>query len=333
MPDVCGTPSLGGPYLPGAIMLGGPGFFAPVVYAPPAVLGLDMAGPGTDNLDALAIFENGAVGYQPSAGPFGWFAGGDMVLFSVSGTSAVVGAPDSIFGIPIQPGDVLIPPVPGGLTPFPGIFIAAENLGLTTVRMGPIAVFPDDLDALDVLRLRIYDCNGNGVEDALDIALGGAPDCNGNGVPDGCESTVFAYCPTGVTSNGCTPTMTWSGTPTASLTCAFDVAVTSVEGAKTGLVFYGISGPAAGVWGCGGSLLCVKAPTQRTPSQATGGTAGACDGTLTLDFNAYMSTHPLALGQPLFAGETFQMQGWFRDPPCGKATTHVSQALEFSLAP
>jgi hypothetical protein len=46
-----------------------------------------------------------------------------------------------------------------------------------------------------------------------------------------------------------------------------------------------------------------------------------------------MATHPLAIGQPLFAGENFYFQGWFRDPPCGKATTHLSDALRFSLAP
>ncbi|MCC7012774.1 MAG: hypothetical protein IT454_09455 [Planctomycetes bacterium] len=332
VPDVCGTPSMGGPYLPGAIMMGGPGVLVPLVWAPPVALGLDFAGAGTDNLDALAIFENGVAGFQPSPVPYAWLGGGtDMVLFSVSANSVVVGAPDSMFGLPIQPGDILMPPVAGGLSPFPGIFVAAENLGLVTARMLPVV--PDDLDALDVVRAPLFDCNGNGREDALDIALGGAPDCNGNGVPDGCESNVSAYCPTGVTSNGCTPTMNWAGTPTASLTCPFVVGVNNVEGQKSGIIFYGITGPALGPWGCGGSFLCVKAPTQRTPAQMSGGTAGACDGVLMLNFVAYMTTHPTALGQPLFAGESFSMQAWFRDPPCGKATTHMSQALRFTLAP
>jgi hypothetical protein len=322
-PDFCGNPSMGGPYLPGAIMVGGPMMVAPAVYAPPAALGLDLMGPGTDNLDALVVFENGVAGFQVSAGPYGWlFAATDMVLFSVDGASAVVGLPDSVFGIPIQPGDILMPPVAGGVSPFPGIFIAAENLGLITGRMLPIV--PDDLDALDVLRQPLFDCNGNGIEDAVDIALGAAPDC---------EYTIGAYCPTGVTSNGCTPTMTWAGTPTASLTCPFGVTVTSVEGQRSGIIFYGTSGPSGAPWGCGGSFLCVKAPTQRTASQNSGGTNNACDGTLSLNFNAYMATHPFALGQPLFAGEAFNMQAWFRDPPCGKATTHMSQALAFTLAP
>jgi hypothetical protein len=51
-----------------AVLVSVPGG-APVVYAAPALLGLDRFGAGTDDLDALALFENGAPGYQPSPGP------------------------------------------------------------------------------------------------------------------------------------------------------------------------------------------------------------------------------------------------------------------------
>ena len=185
-------------------------------------------------------------------------------------------------------------------------------------------------DGLDLGRFPLFDCNGNGIEDAVDLALG-APDCNGNGVIDTCEYAISTYCPTGVTTNGCTPTMTWAGTPTASLACPFSMTVTSVEGAKSGIIFYGVSGAVGLPWG-GGSMLCVKAPTQRTPAQVSGGTTGLCDGTLFLDFNAYMAANPLSIGQPLFPGEAFFFQGWFRDPPSPK-TTHMSNALRFTLAP
>jgi hypothetical protein len=220
------------------------------------------------------------------------------------------------------------PADPGGFSPFPAIFIAAENLGLATLRSG----FPnnDNLDALDVTRVPVFDCNGNGIEDALDIHLGGAPDCNNNGRIDTCEYTIGTYCTPATTTNGCNATMGWIGTPTASLSCPFKVSASSVEGQKQGIVFYGLSGPTASPWGTG--FLCVKAPTQRTPAQNSGGTAGACDGLLSLDFNAYMATHPGALGQPLFAGEAFWFQAWFRDPPAPK-TTNMSDALTFTLAP
>lgn len=155
-PNVCaGAPNSGSAALfgfaPGAVLVtvvpGGP----PVVYAPPALLGLDLVGPGTDDLDAIAIAENGVAGYQPSPVPFAWMgAGTDMLLFSVRRGSAVVGAPDSIFGLPIEPGDILVPPVAGGLSPFPGIFVAAEALGLATGRGG--AGMAAELDGLDTVR-------------------------------------------------------------------------------------------------------------------------------------------------------------------------------------
>ena len=327
-----GFGALGG-LRPGAILGASGGLGGPFVWAPPGLLGLDLAGAVTDDLDALAVFENGVAGFQPSPGPYAWapFAPFDMVLFSVSNGSAVIGAPDSVFGIPIQAGDILIPPVPGGLSPFPGIFIAAENLGLVTGRFFPVV--GDDIDGLDVLRQPLSDCNSNGQEDALDIAIGLEQDCNGNGIPDRCEFTQSTYCPTGTTSNGCNPSISGTGVPSASLSCAYQIDVSNVDGQRAGILFYGVNGPIASPWACGGSMLCVKAPTQRTGGQTSGGTLNNCDGTLTLDFNNYMATHPLAIGQPLFAGENFYFQGWFRDPPCGKATTHLSDALRFSLAP
>ncbi|MEZ5975726.1 MAG: hypothetical protein R3E96_13060 [Planctomycetota bacterium] len=53
-----------------------------------------------------------------------------MLLFSVRRGSWVIGQPDSIFGIPIEEGDILTTPLPtamGGVSPFPGIFIAPRT--------------------------------------------------------------------------------------------------------------------------------------------------------------------------------------------------------------
>src|SRR5688572_12481203 len=138
-----------------------------VIYAPALLLGLDRFGPGTDDLDALILRENGDMHFQPSLAPYDWVGVGDlpptdMLVFSVRRGSAVIGRPDSIFGLPIEPGDLLIPPVAGGVSPFPGLFVAAENLGLATVRSGTAAMFGDDVDALDADTATEYDCNGNG---------------------------------------------------------------------------------------------------------------------------------------------------------------------------
>lgn len=167
----------------------GPGLALVGIWAPAAALGLDLFGPDTDDLDALILFENGCPGYQPPAGLFAWgpcggvcpCGLGDMVLFSVRRGSAIVGTPDSNFGILIEPGDILQPPIPFGPGVPPGIFIAAENLGLSTLRAG--FVVADDVDALDVSN----DCNTNSIPDPVEIAFGLGADCNGNGILDMCE--------------------------------------------------------------------------------------------------------------------------------------------------
>lgn len=194
-----GTPNSGSSALlgvpPGAVLV----TFAPgapaVVYAPPAALGLDLAVPaGSDDLDALVLLENGVPGFQVSPAPFAWLGGTDMLLFSVRRGSAVVGLPDSIFGAPIEPGDILVPPLAGGLTPFPGIFVAAEALGLATTRSG--AVMAAELDALDVRmppQTGLPYCFGTVA--ACPCANGGSPGngCANSGNPAGANIAASGF--------------------------------------------------------------------------------------------------------------------------------------------
>ena len=122
---------------------------SPALYASAAQLGLDFFGPDSDDLDALVLRENGVPGYQRSQSPYDWLTGAsDMLFFSVRRGSAMVGFPDAIFGQPIEPGDVLVPTGPLGTQP--GIFIAAESLGLMTGRILVPPPPSDDLDALDL---------------------------------------------------------------------------------------------------------------------------------------------------------------------------------------
>ncbi|MCY3003564.1 MAG: hypothetical protein NTV21_17350 [Planctomycetota bacterium] len=186
-----------------------------------------------------------------------------------------------------------------------------------------------------VLPAALVDCNANGIADALDIANGSSHDTNGNAVPDECEpcASVIVYCTAGTTSSGCVPSIAALGVPSASAPSGFTLVATGVEGQKSGLLFYGTSGAKASVWApSNSSVLCVKSPTQRTGSQSSGGTAGACDGALTLDLAAWLSAHPAALGQPLVAGEFLWCQGWFRDPLVS-GTTQLTNALQARLCP
>jgi hypothetical protein len=142
-----------------------------------------------------------------------------------------------------------------------------------------------------------------------------------------------SYCTAGTSTNGCVPAISANDQPSVSLANPCVITVANVEGQKNGIVFYGTAGPSASPWGMGGtSFLCVKAPTQRTPPQMSGGTTGACDGQLTLDWNAYQSTHPGALGNPWSAGDMAWVQAWYRDPPAVK-TTNLSGGLELTYKP
>ena len=172
----------------------------PALYAPAMVLGLDLVGPaGSDDLDALILWENGNPGYQQSFQPYDWITtpnNVDMLFFSVRIGSAVIGMPDSRFGLPIEAGDILGPPVPtflGALSPFPAIWIPAEDIGLSVSALrGGAGAFGDDLDALDYSRqktlLNHEYCFGDG-------GLAGCNNCPcGNNMPagnqSGCKNSV-----------------------------------------------------------------------------------------------------------------------------------------------
>jgi hypothetical protein len=150
----------------------------------------------------------------------------------------------------------------------------------------------------------------------------------------GCPITPSGtvYCTAGTTTNGCVPAISGTGSASASAASGFAISIAGVEGQKSGLLFYGVTGAKATPWGAGTSYLCVEAPLKRMSPQASSGTVGACDGVFVEDWNAYIAAHPGALGQPFAAGATVWAQGWFRDPPAPKST-NLSDGLVFQLLP
>ncbi|MCC7013315.1 MAG: hypothetical protein IT454_12190 [Planctomycetes bacterium] len=141
-----------------------------------------------------------------------------------------------------------------------------------------------------------------------------------------------SYCTAGTTTNGCNALITANANPTVGHSAPCTVSVAGVEGQKTGLIFYGLTRHTGSWCSSGSSFLCVKSPTMRTPAQNTAGTAGACDGTITLDWNAFQLANIGALGQPFGAGDVVDLQAWFRDPPACK-TTNTSNAVELTYLP
>lgn len=146
------------------------------------------------------------------------------------------------------------------------------------------------------------------------------------------SNSATSYCTAGTTTNGCVASIWCRGVPSVSGAVGFEVTVSNVEGQKQGIILYGVSGRATAPWGSSSSLLCVKAPAQRTAVIGSAGAANACNGTLVLDVDAYMAAHPFALGAPFLAGGRAFFQGWFRDPPSAKSSS-LSNALEVVLAP
>lgn len=148
----------------------------------------------------------------------------------------------------------------------------------------------------------------------------------------GCSPTVASYCVAGTTSNGCVPSISGAGTPSASAGSGFEIAVSAVDGQANGAILYGLAGSSATPWSGGSSLVCLRPPLQRTTVQSSGGSSGACDGVFTLDWNQFVATQASALGSPFAGGETVWAQAWFHDPQA-PGGSNLSDALWFQVCP
>jgi formylglycine-generating enzyme required for sulfatase activity len=128
------------------------------------------------------------------------------------------------------------------------------------------------------------------------------------------------------------PSISGVGVPSASATSGFDIVVKNAPGQRSGTIFYGFY-QFVTPWAPGSfSYKCIANPTGRTGDRQSGGTAGLCNGEFRLDFNAWRSANPGALGSPFVAGQVLHAQGWFRDPGAPKHT-NLSNALRFVLGP
>ncbi len=143
----------------------------------------------------------------------------------------------------------------------------------------------------------------------------------------------LVYCTAGTSTNGCVPAIGASGTPSLAANSGYTLSVSSLEGQKQGLFFYGVGGAAISPWApASSSFLCVKSPTQRLSALNSGGVAGQCNGSFAQDWLAYLAANPLTLGAPFAPGTPVNAQAWYRDPAAAK-TTNLSNALEFVLVP
>lgn len=179
--------------------------------------------------------------------------------------------------------------------------------------------------------LQSGDCNDSDptvYPGAVEFCDGQDNDCN-EVVDDGFLST---YCTAGTTVQGCVPQIAGIGVPSSAASNGFEIVADEVPTQRMGLIFYGLASIAPPQpWGLGSpSYLCIYYPVLRTGAQNSGGSVGPCDGELRVDFNAFMTATPSALGSPFIAADVFYAQAWFRDPGAAKQT-NLSDGLRFTL--
>ncbi|MFT7671507.1 MAG: hypothetical protein ACI8X5_004227 [Planctomycetota bacterium] len=136
------------------------------------------------------------------------------------------------------------------------------------------------------------------------------------------------YCDAKMNSQGCLPSISSTGSASATSSSPFMVSATNVLNNKSGLLFYGLADNAAVFQG---GTLCVGSPFVRTTIQNSGGSASGsdCTGSYAIDMNAWIQAGSDA---NLIVGQTVYTQYWSRDPqsPSG---TGLTNGLEFVIQP
>lgn len=143
---------------------------------------------------------------------------------------------------------------------------------------------------------------------------------------------LVSYCAPSGASGGCRPKLTAIGCASAAGATPFRLLAHGLDAEQLAIVFYGVSGRSSAPFGPSNATLCVRRALQRSPVQFTAGTPGLCDGTASLDWNAFGLAQPFALGQPFHAGQTFNAQAIGREPSTA-TFSGLSDAIEFTLGP
>jgi len=150
---------------------------------------------------------------------------------------------------------------------------------------------------------------------------------------EGGGAAPVVYCTPKSTSNGCNPSIGFSGGSSATLGSGFNINGTNFINNKSCLLFYGTTGQSAVAFQ--GGILCVKTPIKRTGATLTGGNPppNDCSGAPSIDFNAFTAAQPP--GSLLqIPGTVVNTQWWGRDPGfAAPNNTQLSDALEFTVGP
>lgn len=183
-----------------------------------------------------------------------------------------------------------------------------------------------------VLRPSVFDVDADGDLDIVHTGRAtlpfGGPTFGGTiEVVRNQRPQVATYCKPKGNSLGCHPSITFTGSPSASSAGPFQVGARRVINQRSGLLFYGFGARHAPFQG---GTMCVQSPTQRTPVQNAGGAplgADDCSGSYSYDFQARIQSGAdaaLVVGARVFA------QYWARDP-ASPSTTALTDAVTFEI--
>jgi hypothetical protein len=152
---------------------------------------------------------------------------------------------------------------------------------------------------------------------------------------EGSGAAPFVYCVPKTNSLGCTPSIGFTGAPSATAGSGFVVRASNVRNNKNGLLFYGVSGQANTPFQ--GGTLCVNPQIKRTGAVNSGGNpapANDCSGIYALDMNAFAVSPgpPVPLAALTVSGTIVDCQWWGRDPgfPPPNNTT-LSDGLQYTV--
>jgi hypothetical protein len=136
------------------------------------------------------------------------------------------------------------------------------------------------------------------------------------------------YCTGKPNSLGCVPSMSWSGSASATSATPFLITCSNVLNQVGGVLLYSHTPNAAPFQG---GTLCVKAPLRRTSTQNSGGSASGsdCTGAFSFDFNARIQS---GVDPTLVVGSEVFNQYWSRDP-ASPSSTSLSNGLRFLINP
>lgn len=148
-------------------------------------------------------------------------------------------------------------------------------------------------------------------------------------VVSGFDQTAI-FCGGKANSQGCTPTITWTGTPTLSGADDFVLTCQDALNNSFGVLLWSTT-PAAIPFG--GGTLCLSSHQFRHPAQFSGGTAGAMATDCTGTFSDFLSQSWFGLAG-IASGTTVYVQYLSRDSGFGMPNNiSLSDGLRFTLLP